>query len=151
LRFEREARAIAQLSHPHICTLHDVGPDYLVMEFLSGETLAKRLQAGPLPRAQVLQLGAQVAAALAAAHAQGIVHRDLKPANIMLTAHGAKVLDFGLAKLSDSADNPASGLTQTGGPMGTPLYMAPEQFHGSAGAPGDLFALGLVLHEMACG
>jgi serine/threonine protein kinase len=101
-RFEREARAISQLNHPHICTLHDIGHqdgiDYLVMELLEGETLAHRLEKGPLPVAEVLSLGAQIAEALDAAHRHGIVHRDLKPGNVMLTKTGAKLMDFGLAR-----------------------------------------------------
>jgi len=146
-RFEREARAIAHLNHPRICTLHDVGPNYLVMEFLDGETLASRLKRGALSRAELLGLGSQMANALAAAHASGIVHRDLKPANIMLTTHGVKVLDFGLAKFADTADD----LTRTGLAMGTPLYVSPEQIGGVADERTDLFSLGLVLHEMATG
>ena len=97
-RFEKESRAIAALNHPNICTLHDVGPNYLVMELIEGETLAARLKRGKLSVEQALQLGTQIANALAAAHAQGIIHRDLKPANVMLTKSGLKVLDFGLAK-----------------------------------------------------
>ena len=101
-RFEREAKTISNLNHPHICVLHDIGHqdgiDYLVMECVEGETLAKRLEKGPLPQEQVLKLGAQIADALDKAHRSGVVHRDLKPGNIMLTAIGAKLLDFGLAK-----------------------------------------------------
>src|ERR1700682_896998 len=97
-RFEREARAISSLNHPHICTLYDVGPNYLVMELVEGETLATLLKKGPLPMEMVLRYGSQIASALAAAHAQGITHRDLKPANIMITKGSVKVLDFGLAK-----------------------------------------------------
>src|SRR5712691_4820420 len=97
-RFEREARAISALNHPHICTLYDIGPNYLVMELVEGETLAARLKKGPLPMELVLRYGAEIADALAAAHAKEIVHRDLKPANIMVTKSGVKVLDFGLAK-----------------------------------------------------
>src|SRR5438105_15722764 len=93
-RFEREARMIAQLNHPHICTIHDVGPNYLVMELVEGETLAARLKKGPLPLDQVLKYGAEISDALSAAHAKGIVHRDLKPANIMIAKAGVKVLDF---------------------------------------------------------
>ena len=100
-RFEREARAISTLNHPHICTLYDVGPNYLVMELVEGETLASRLEKGPLPMELVLRYGAQIADALAAAHAKQIVHRDLKPGNIMITRTGVKVLDFGLAKTQD--------------------------------------------------
>jgi serine/threonine protein kinase len=147
-RFEREARAIARLNHPHICTLHDVGPNYLVMELVDGETLAKRLKQGPLPKDQMFETGAQAADALAAAHAKGIVHRDLKPANIMLTPHGVKVLDFGLAKIADGNDS----LTGTGTVMGTLAYMAPEQVRGlPVDAKADLFALGLILYETSTG
>src|SRR5438874_9527756 len=98
IRFEREARTISQLNHPHICTLHDVGDDYIVMELLEGETLAERIARGPLPIEQVLKIGIEIASALDRAHRQGVVHRDLKPANVMLTKSGAKLLDFGLAK-----------------------------------------------------
>jgi serine/threonine protein kinase len=115
-RFEREARAIAAFNHPHICTLYDVGPNYLVMELLDGATLADEIKAGPLTFAQVAGYGAQIAAALAEAHAHGIVHRDLKPRNIMVTRHGVKVLDFGLAKTSSEA-----GLTEANVVMGTPM------------------------------
>jgi serine/threonine protein kinase len=148
-RFEREARALAALSHPHICTLFDVGPDYLVMELLDGRTLTERIAQGPLQPADVPRYGWQIADALAEAHAASIVHRDLKPGNIMLTRHGVKVLDFGLAKL---ALVEAPRLTQTGALMGTPAYMAPEQMQGKeADARSDLFALGLILYEMAAG
>ncbi len=105
-RFEREARTISSLSHPHICTLHDIGSqdeiDYLVMEFLEGETLSQRLSKGPLPMEQVLRYGMQIADALDKAHRQGIIHRDLKPGNIMITKSGVKLLDFGLAKFGDA-------------------------------------------------
>lgn len=124
-RFEREARAISALNHPNICTLYDVGPNFLVMELLDGSTLAGVIQQGPLPPEQVLRYGAQIASALAEAHACGIVHRDLKPGNIMVTRHGVKVLDFGLAKMISQA-----GLTETRAFMGTPVYMAPEQVEG---------------------
>jgi Tol biopolymer transport system component len=146
-RFEREARAISALNHPHICTLHDVGPNYLVMELVEGDTLAARLKKGPLPIELVLRYGAETADALAAAHAQGITHRDLKPANIMVTKNGVKVLDFGLAKsLQDRT------LTATRVVMGTPAYMAPEQLEGKqCDARSDIYALGLVLYEMAAG
>jgi serine/threonine protein kinase len=117
-RFEREARAISALNHPHICTLYDVGPNYLVMELCEGETLAARLKRGKLSIQETLRYGAQIADALAAAHAKGITHRDLKPGNIMLTKAGAKVLDFGLAKsLQDET------LTGTRMVMGTPSYI----------------------------
>jgi eukaryotic-like serine/threonine-protein kinase len=147
-RFENESRAIAALNHPNICTLHDVGPNYLVMELVDGETLAARLKRGKLSVEQTIRLGAQIAEALAAAHSKGIVHRDLKPANIMLTKSGVKVLDFGLAKSSDD-----QSLTHTGERMGTPAYMAPEQFEEGkqADARSDIYALGLVLSEMATG
>ena len=146
-RFEHESRAIAALNHPNICTLHDVGPNYLVMELIDGETLAARLKRGKLSMEQTIRFGAQIAEALAAAHAKGIIHRDLKPANIMLTKAGVKVLDFGLAK------SPVSpSLTAAGALMGSPAYMAPEQFEGKpADTRTDIYALGLVLCEMAAG
>ena len=146
-RFEREARAIAQLNHPHICTLYDVGPNYLVMEVVEGQTLAALLARGALPLAIVLRYGAQMADALAAAHAKGIVHRDLKPGNVMLTKSGVKVLDFGLAKTETDQT-----VTQTQAVLGTPAYMAPEQREGrAADARTDIYALGLVLREIATG
>jgi predicted Ser/Thr protein kinase len=147
-RFEREARAISALNHPHICTVHDVGPNYLVMELVEGETLAARLRKGALPMEQVLRYGIQIADALAAAHAQGITHRDLKPANIMVTKSGVKVLDFGLAKFSEHNDT----LTQCGAVLGTPAYMAPEQTDGKvADARSDIYAAGLLVYEMTTG
>jgi eukaryotic-like serine/threonine-protein kinase len=146
-RFEREARAIAALNHPHICTLYDVGPNYLVMELVEGETLAARLKRGKLSRGEVLKYGVEIADALAAAHAEGIVHRDLKPGNIMLGKGGVKVLDFGLAKPADSGTLTGSNVV-----MGTPAYMAPEQHDGKeCDARTDIYALGLVLYEMATG
>jgi Tol biopolymer transport system component len=157
IRFEREARAISQLSHPHICTLFDVGDGYLVMELLEGESLADRLPRGPLPISEVFRLGAQIAGALDKAHRAGIVHRDLKPGNVMLTKNGAKLLDFGLAK-SVVATIDVSGatehrpLTQEGTIIGTFQYMAPEQLEGiEADARTDIFALGALLYEMATG
>ena len=138
-RFEREARAISQLSHPHICVLHDIGKhdgaDYLVLEYLEGETLGARVRRGPLPPDQVLKYGAQIADALDKAHRRGVVHRDLKPDNVMLTKSGVKLLDFGLAKplatpvgISSSivATLTHSPLTTEGSLVGTFQYMAPE-------------------------
>ncbi|HVP38098.1 MAG TPA: protein kinase [Candidatus Saccharimonadales bacterium] len=164
-RFEREARTISQLSHPHICTLFDVGregdTDYLVMELLEGETLAHRLERGPLPVAEVLRLGGQVAEALDQAHRAGVVHRDLKPGNVMLTKSGAKLMDFGLARAAGLA--PVAGgltesptvsrpLTAAGTIVGTFQYMAPEQLEGKeADARADIWALGCVLYEMTTG
>jgi serine/threonine protein kinase len=146
-RFEREARAISALNHPHICTLYDVGPDYLVMELVEGPTLAERLKQGALPMESVLRYGAQIADALAAAHAQGIIHRDLKPGNIMIAKSGVKVLDFGLAK-SPQDDT----ITSSQVVLGSPAYMAPEQRDGKhCDARTDIYALGLVLYEMATG
>jgi serine/threonine protein kinase len=162
-RFEREARAVAALSHPHICTLHDIGQqdgtDYLVMEYLDGETLAHRLARGKLPLDQALQIGIQIADALAAAHKAGIVHRDLKPGNIMLTKSGAKLLDFGLAKpgvqiagLGFTQLATQGPLTSAGTLLGTLHYMAPEQLQGAtADARADVFAFGCVLYEMLSG
>jgi serine/threonine protein kinase/Tol biopolymer transport system component len=162
-RFEREAKTISSLNHPHICTLFDVGHEgdahFLVMELVEGESLADRLQKGPLPLDQVVKFGAQVADALSAAHKQGIVHRDLKPGNVMLTKSGAKLLDFGLARsgagtgaFSDSTALPteAKPLTTAGTILGTFQYMAPEQLEGAeADARTDIFALGALLYEMA--
>lgn len=146
-RFQREAQAISRLNHPHICTLHDVGPDYLVMEFIEGPTLAAEIRKGPLAPATAARYCAQIANALAEAHSLGIVHRDLKPPNVMLTRHGVKVLDFGLARMPQTA-----GVTETGAIAGTPAYMAPEQVEGRPPKPAsDLFALGLVLFEMSVG
>ena len=156
IRFEREAKTISQLSHPNICTLFDVGENYLVMELLEGETLADRLSRGPLPLADVLKFGIQIADALGRAHRSGIVHRDLKPANVMLTKSGAKLLDFGLAKTSAPVDLQGAtqhkSLTQEGTIVGTFQYMAPEQLEGvEADARTDIFALGAVLYEMTTG
>jgi eukaryotic-like serine/threonine-protein kinase len=147
-RLERETRAIAALNHPHICTLYDVGPNYLVMELLEGETLAARLKKGRLSVTETSRLGAQVAGALAEAHAKGVTHRDLKPANVMLTSQGAKVVDFGIAAFAGSGES----LTQAGVIMGTPAYMAPEQRRGeTADERTDIYALGLILYEMCTG
>ena len=162
-RFEREAQTISQLSHPHICALHDVGnqdgTEYLVMELLEGETLSDRLARGPLALEQTLRYGQEIADALDKAHRQGVVHRDLKPGNVMLTKSGVKLLDFGLAKAVDpsanvdlSASPTRQGLTQEGAILGTFQYMAPEQLEGrEADARTDIFALGVVLYEMATG
>jgi eukaryotic-like serine/threonine-protein kinase len=124
-RFEREARAISSLNHPNICTLYDVGPDYLVMELVEGETIGTRLKSGPLPFKTALLYASQILAALVEAHGKGIVHRDLKPGNIMISRSGAKVLDFGLAKSGQDETVTASHMV-----VGTPAYMAPEQREG---------------------
>ncbi|HUP43588.1 MAG TPA: protein kinase [Thermoanaerobaculia bacterium] len=166
-RFEREARTVSQLTHPHVCTLHDVGEEegvsFLVMEHCEGETLAARLARGALPLPEVLRHGAQVAEALDAAHRRGVVHRDLKPANVMLTRSGVKLLDFGLARLAagEAAElghlptmtmKDADALTAEGTVLGTFPYMSPEQVEGQeADARSDIFALGAVLYEMATG
>jgi len=166
-RFDREARAISSLSHPNICALYDVGHqdgiDYLVMEFLEGETLADRLARGLLPPEQVLKYGIEICEGLEKAHRGGITHRDLKPGNVMLTKTGAKLMDFGLAKPSSESGATASGLTltspvasrpltQQGMIVGTFQYMSPEQIEGKeADARSDIFALGAVLYEMATG
>jgi serine/threonine protein kinase len=161
VRFEREAKAISALSHPHICALHDVGrhddTEYLVLELLEGETLAARLARGGLPLSQVLRIGGEIAETLAAAHRLNIVHRDLKPGNVMLTPTGVKLLDFGLAKPAPVHMHAVTGV-QTGGAtahgtiVGTMQYMAPEQAQGlDADARSDIFAPGAILHEMATG
>lgn len=157
VRFEREARTISNLSHPHICTLFDVGENYIVMELLEGESLADRLAKGPLSLNDVLKYGAQIAEALGKAHREGVVHRDLKPGNIMITKSGAKLLDFGLAKttkVTALSEGPTAQkpLTQEGVILGTFQYMAPEQLGGEEpDARTDIFALGAVLYEMATG
>ena len=160
-RFELEGRALASLNHPNICTVHDVGTNYLVMELVGGETLRERLRRGPLPLADALRHAAQIADALGAAHAHGIVHRDLKPGNIMVTDTGVKVLDFGIAKytrpVDENAETATSGLTEAaitarGQIVGTPAYMSPEQAEGKpVDARSDIFAFGIVLYEMVCG
>ena len=176
-RFEREARSISSLQHPHICTLHDVGEhegvSYLVMELLEGETLAGRLQRGPMPIAEIVKVASQIAEALDRAHRSGIVHRDLKPGNVMLTKDGAKLMDFGLAKplaMAASSGTNASApllsaavtlntpspqlspLTSAGTIVGTIQYMSPEQIEGrEADARSDIFAFGAMLYEMATG
>ena len=166
-RFEREAKAVSSLNHPHICTLYDVGEQdrthYLVMELVEGDTLETRLEKGRLPLDQALEYAIQIADALDKAHRKGIVHRDLKPGNIMLTKSGVKLLDFGLAKLKSDAD-PASAfsqmptqdaskpLTQEGSIIGTLQYMAPEQLEGKeADTRTDTFAFGAVVYEMVTG
>ena len=174
-RMEREGRAISSLNHPHICQLYDIGSqngtDYLVMEFLEGETLAEKLRKGAMPLNEILKVGIAVAEALAVAHRSGIVHRDLKPGNIMLTAGGAKLMDFGLAKplglqtasgsgsapsftaaATLSGPSPLSPLTTAGSIIGTIQYMSPEQIEGKeADARSDIFAFGAVLYEMVAG
>ncbi len=163
-RFEREAKAISKLNHPHICTLYDVGEqdgiDYLVMEYIEGETLAERLKKGAMPLDKVLEYGIQIADGLDTAHRAGIVHRDLKPGNAMLTKSGIKLLDFGLAKvLEDEAEPGASDaptrqkdLTKEHAIIGTLQYMAPEQLEGrTANSRADIWAFGAVLYEMATG
>ncbi|HEY3122735.1 MAG TPA: protein kinase, partial [Thermoanaerobaculia bacterium] len=164
-RFEREARTISQLSHPHVCALYDVGNqdgiEYLVMEYLEGETLADRLAKGALPLEQTLRFGVEIADALDKAHRQGIVHRDLKPGNVMLTKSGTKLLDFGLARVLQpegpaesltSAPTAQKDVTREGTILGTLSYMAPEQLEGKkADARTDIFALGATLYEMATG
>src|ERR1700674_600672 len=164
-RFEREAKTISSLNHPHICVLHDVGSqdgiDYLVMECVEGATLAKRLEKGPLPLEQVLKYGMQIADALDKAHRSGLVHRDLKPGNIMLTSTGAKLLDFGLAKpvaaltsvaTLTAAVTQSSPMTEQGMIVGTFQYMSPEQVEGKElDGRSDIFSLGAVLYEMLTG
>jgi serine/threonine protein kinase/tetratricopeptide (TPR) repeat protein len=168
-RFEREARALSRLSHPHICGIFDVGHqdgiDFLVMEYLEGETLRERIAAGPIPVPRAVEFGIQMADALDKAHGVGVVHRDLKPGNVMLTSTGVKLLDFGLAKL---ASHPGAGarpaasnvqtvlnpdhLTRPGTTLGTVAYMSPEQARGEdSDARGDVFALGAVLYEIVTG
>jgi Tol biopolymer transport system component/predicted Ser/Thr protein kinase len=157
LRFEREAKMISQLNHPNICTLYDVGENYLVMELLDGESLADRIAKGPLPLTEALRYGIQIAEALDRAHRQGVIHRDLKPGNVMLTKSGAKLLDFGLAKaavvdISHEDLTQHRALTTEGTILGTFQYMAPEQLEGAeAGGRTDIFALGCVLYEMVTG
>lgn len=162
-RFQREARAIARITHPHICTIYDVGQvgdvPFLVMELLEGETLAQRLERGPFPVDRALTTASEIAAALDAAHRKGVIHRDLKPGNVMLTAGGVKLLDFGLAKLRDGEPaetvNASTGslrLTEEGTVLGTIPYMAPEQVEGrDTDARTDVFALGAILYEMTAG
>jgi len=170
-RFEREARVVSGLNHPHICVLHDLGRDggidYLVMELVEGQSLAERIARGPMPTAEVQRLGAEIADALSVAHRAGVVHRDLKPSNVMLSKSGAKLMDFGLAREAQRAgimsgagsgqalsQSPtlATPLTSAGAFVGTCQYMSPEQLEGrDADARSDLWALGCVLYEMATG
>src|SRR6195256_506138 len=164
-RFEREAKAISSLNHPHICVLYDIGNQdgiqFLVMECVEGETLAKRLEKGPLPLEQMLKYGTQIADALDKAHRTGVVHRDLKPGNVMLTGSGAKLLDFGLAKAAPplavgetltAAAMRTTPVTQQGTIVGTFQYMSPEQVEGKeVDARSDIFSFGSVLYEMVTG
>src|SRR5436190_3964081 len=161
-RFEREAKAISHLSHPHICSLfdvgHDSGVDFLVMELIDGQTLADRIARSPLPLDLVIRYGIEIAEGLEHAHRSGVTHRDLKPQNIMITKSGAKILDFGLAQMSVVDVGAADGatarrpLTQEGAIVGTFQYMSPEQLEGkTADARSDVFALGAILYEMATG
>ena len=166
-RFEREAKAVSSLNHPHICTLHDVGEQdgihFLVMEYVDGETLQQRLEKGRLPLDQALEYAIQIADALDKAHRQGVVHRDLKPGNIMITKSGTKLLDFGLAKLKGDAaevsplsqmptQDASAPLTAEGTILGTLQYMVPEQLEGKeADSRTDIFAFGAVVYEMVTG
>ena len=162
-RLRREARAISRLSHPNICALHDVGHEdgvhFLVLEYLEGESLARRLTRGPLPPPEALRVAEEVVAALACAHQHGVTHRDVKPGNIMLTRHGSKLLDFGLARISvpapegsDQGTLTRAPVTSEGALLGTLPYMAPEQVEGrAADARSDVFAVGVVLYEMVTG
>jgi serine/threonine protein kinase len=171
-RFEREARAVSSLNHPNICALYDIGQqdgtDFLVMEYLEGQTLAKRIEQGPMPTPELLRVAIQVCEALEKAHRQGVIHRDLKPGNVMLTKAGAKLLDFGLAKgaapaVTDMSSSPTvtqplpgssrgNQLTVQGTIVGTLQYMPPEQLEGGeADARSDIFSFGATLYDMATG
>src|ERR1039458_5534222 len=164
-RFEREARAISSLNHPHICALYDIGREgtveFLVMEYLEGESLEARLRKGPIPIEEALQIAIQIASALDAAHRRGMVHRDLKPGNVMLTRSGAKLLDFGLAKMNEASGLSETELTQLtaaqpitvqGTILGTLQYMSPERLEGKeADARSDIFSFGAMLYEMITG
>jgi len=155
-RFEREAQAIASLNHPNVCTLHDVGPNYLVMELVEGPTLAERIAQGPIPIAEALGMAKQIAEGLEAAHEKTIVHRDLKPANVKIKPDGSvKVLDFGLAKSGEVAELTSDSPTMMSVPgmiLGTAGYMSPEQAKGKvADKRADIWAFGVVLYEMLTG
>ncbi len=163
-RFEREAKVISSLNHPNICILHDIGHqegiDYLVMEYLEGESLEERIKKGPFSAPEALEIGTQIAGALDAAHRKGLIHRDLKPSNIFLTPEGAKLLDFGLAKLAipegvvdgTQGKTHTTPLTGTGTIVGTLQYISPEQLEGKeADARSDIFAFGATLYEMITG
>ena len=162
-RFEREARAVAALNHPNVCTIHDVGPNYLVMELVEGPTLSDRMKEGPIPLEEALRIARQIADALEAAHEKGIVHRDLKPGNIKIKPDGTvKVLDFGLAKLrpvdvapgTKPEDSPTISMAATSAGMilGTAAYMSPEQARGKVvDKRADIWAFGVVLYEMVTG
>jgi eukaryotic-like serine/threonine-protein kinase len=163
-RFEREVHAVAALNHPNVCTIHDVGPNYLVMELVEGPTLADRIRQGPIPLEEALEIARQIAEALEAAHEKGIVHRDLKPQNVKLKPDGTvKVLDFGLAKLGTTAEPGAAArsqdsptltmnATQVGAILGTAAYMSPEQARGkTVDRRADIWAFGVVLYEMLTG
>src|SRR5271155_5374352 len=170
-RFEREAKIVSGLQHPNICVLHDIGKhegaDYLVMEYLEGETLATRLARGPMKIKEAIEVGIAIADALDKAHKQGIIHRDLKPGNVMLTKSGAKLMDFGLAKPAAFASSSGSGapafsaatlsspvspITQAGSVVGTIQYMSPEQISGQVVDPrSDIFAFGVMMYEMITG
>src|SRR5262249_44249992 len=165
-RFLREARSVSQLNHPHICTLHDIGEyegiDFLVMEYLEGETLAARLERGSMPIDQALKLAEDIADGLDAAHRHGVIHRDLKPGNVMLIASGAKLVDFALAKMNPAllrserqgeAGAKLASLTSKGTILGTVHYMSPEQARGETNLTpqSDQFSYGLVLYEMVSG
>jgi Tol biopolymer transport system component/predicted Ser/Thr protein kinase len=160
-RFEREAKAISALNHPNICTLYDIGPNYLVMEFVEGELLSKIIERGPLPLDKALSYAVQIVDALAAAHAKGVIHRDLKPGNIIITKNGVKVLDFGLARLTsermpsasdENAETVTEPITRAGSVLGTLYYMSPEQVEAKeADERSDIFSFGIVFYEMITG
>ena len=162
-RFEREARAVAAINHPHICTLYDVGPNYLVMELVEGQTLGERIARGPIALDEALSISRQIAEALNAAHTKGIIHRDLKPSNVKITSDGVvKVLDFGLSKLTDDPPAASDGhricpprtvsATQPGVVLGTAAYMSPEQARGEkVDKRADIWSFGVVVYEMVTG